>query len=91
MYSINSLVFCLNYLFIILLFLVQVKKMWIVNGFNWSDDLNDCFLNAYTYGYIILWSVLYTNASLLEIQIVYSRIQLLYPNMTFMKNMSVYR
>lgn len=62
-----------------------------MNGIDWLGDFNAWFVHIYTYGYTILWTVLYTNASLLDIQIVYSRIQLLYPNMTFLKNTSVYK
>ena len=72
-------------------FFFRNKQIFIVDGMDWFDIEDFDFVFYYTYIYIVIWSVLYTFGSLLDIQIVYSRIQMFYVKLKFLRNQSVYK
>jgi len=90
MYSFNSLLFNLNDFAVVLYFILKCKKLLLVNGTNWYEH-DDNVVFYYTYIYTIIWSVVYTFSGLLDIQIVYSRIQIFYAKLNFLRNQPVYK
>ena len=90
MYSFNSLLVNLNDFSVILYFILKCKKLIVINGINWHEN-DDNVVFYYTYIYNIVWSVLYTFSGLLDIQIVYSRIQMFYLKLNFIRNQPVYK
>lgn len=91
MYSVNSLLVNLNDFIVILWFFFKNQKLVVIDGMDWFSKVDYPFIAYYTYFYIIVWSVVYTCGSLLDIQILYTRIQLFYINLNFLRKTPVYR
>ena len=90
MYSFISLLVNLNDFAVVLYFIIKCKKIVVINGINWYEQ-DETVLFFYTYIHLVVWSVLYTFSGLLDIQIVYSRIQIFYAKLNFLRDQSVYK
>jgi hypothetical protein len=86
-YSINSLMVNLNDMITCLFYFIKIENIYRFNGLDFYE--NSSFVFYYTNFYLTIWSIVYTFGGFMDIYIIYGRIQIFYPKLTFLKETSI--
>ena len=89
-YTLNSLLISLNDFVVVIVFFLNSKDLFFLEGFDYVDNYQ--FIFMFSRVSVPIWVILYSNASLLDICILLNRVLVFYPDpKSIFKIKSIYR